>query len=584
MAPVSMSEAETRLFNQVCEALQVSSDDQKGILRSLTRDELNDEWTSLISLMEANGPLSMLSEDELKYLSALHSAQNSRQTQTQNTFSQSSPAASQRTVDHGLVNTATHDIFQYNNALEKLLSKYRDYVRRSIANLQQPSATKNEPSTIEQKIAALSRRKEMLRAEIHGLNDKISNHTKQLDGVRTEPGLTDSNDYLKQVSETLPSYDHILSRLNVLSGELDHGTFEDDTIIQTARRHASQIVLSLATKCRASLDTIFVEASSNTSKRRPHISDPSRAVGEERDAVYAEIQSLWDEMVPLAHMVVEKEFLKPIMNKIEACSERQSGRDATVFLYTSSMLRFMNERLLLLADRLAMLACHHQILFKTLAQVNSKAEPAQIPSLGTTNSSLTQTNESNKPTGHRLLEVIQRQMELYGSIPMDTDKQPQTTQKLTAQMQAHKLDRYVISRQRKGDDLARNVHQSFERTAKSELTDAELGVHLLLDSIMADSDVNCQISGHIYEDQQVEDSVATMRSQAEEIQTIFRSLREDSGGAPVVASDFVTYAYNKAAKQRGQKGDEGPRPEGQEECGKFTALVNKWGDSSSLTN
>ena len=97
-------------------------------------------------------------------------------------------------------------------------------------------------------------------------------------------------------------------------------------------------MLSLATKCRASLDTIFLEASSNTSKRRPHVSDPSRAVGEERDAVYAEIQSLWDEMVPLAHMVVEKEFLKPIMNKIEACSERQSGRDATVFLYVGSQL------------------------------------------------------------------------------------------------------------------------------------------------------------------------------------------------------------------------------------------------------
>lgn len=577
MAPLSMSKTEARLFDQVCETLQVSSEIQKNMLKSFIYDDLNSDWTDLVSLMEANGPLSMLSEEQLKY----HQTRTHKEVDS---LSQSFLIAGQETVDPGLVKAATHDIHQYNNALEKLLVKYRDYVRRSIANIQRYSSANTDASTVDQKIVALSRKKDMLRAEIHKLDNKIRDHTSQLDGVnRTEPSIIGTNDYLKQVSETLPSYDHILNKLNVLYGELGHDTFDDDTVIQTARRHASQIVLSLATKCRASLDTVFLEASTSN-KRKPYVSDSSRIVDDERGAVYAEIQSLWDEMVPLAHMVVEKEFLKPIINKIELFSERQGGRDATVFLYTSAMLRFMNERLLLLADRIGMLASHHQILFETLAQVNSIAEPTPISSLGDTGTPLIPPNGSNKPVGRTLLEIIRRQMELYGSVPIDVDKQPQTSRAPRAQMQAHNLDQYVISRQRKGDDLARNVHQSFERAAKSELTDAELGVHLLLDAITVDSDAGFQTNGQIYEDQQVEDSVATMRSQAEEIQTIFRKLREEPDGVPLSASDFVTYAYNKAAKQRAPKDNEGSRLNDQEECAKFVALVHKWGESSSFTS
>lgn len=94
-----------------------------------------------------------------------------------------------------------------------------------------------------------------------------------------------------------------------------------------------RIVLSLATKCRTSLDTVFLEASHTYRKHAQSTPNIDRAINDERAAVYAEIQSLWDEMVPLAHMVVEKEYLKPILNKSEMGSERQSARDATIATY-----------------------------------------------------------------------------------------------------------------------------------------------------------------------------------------------------------------------------------------------------------
>ncbi|OTA60705.1 hypothetical protein K449DRAFT_74781 [Hypoxylon sp. EC38] len=344
----SLSETEMRLLNQVCEAINATTEDQKDLFKSFICDELSSEWARLVTMMESSGPLNILSNDELKYLAKFHSTnRNQELSQTHegsSIFSQMLPTPSQRTIDDNTVKAAIHDIIQYNNILEKLLVKYRDYVRRSVATIQQSPETETRTSAVEQKISELSLRKKMLKNEICLLEDKVNRHRNQLEGVaqakpnenKARGSVYDKNPQiiaLEQVLEvTLPSYDYIFTKLNALHNELGHDAI-DDSVLNIARRHASQIVLSLATKCRASLDTVFLDASLAYSKRAPYASSNTRSTSEEREAVYAEIQSLWDEMVPLAHMVVEKEFLNPILKLIETYSEREGGRDAVVYVY-----------------------------------------------------------------------------------------------------------------------------------------------------------------------------------------------------------------------------------------------------------
>ncbi|KAI1384802.1 uncharacterized protein F4822DRAFT_433342 [Hypoxylon trugodes] len=585
--PRPLSEAETRFFNQVCEAIHATNEDQRTLLKSFIRDDIATEWTHLVELMGSNGSLIVLSEDELKYLNTSYSA--SRGHQRTESHDEASMLLSQKTTDPKLVKAATQDIIQYNDVLEKLVSKYKDYVHRSAVNAQPSAARNGEASVVEQKIAALSRRKEQLKAEIHILEDKIGNQNGQLG--RSQPSTTPGSNYddvksiaLKQVFETtFPSYDHILSRLDALQGELGQNV-NDDTTLQIARRHASQIILSMATKCRASLDMVFLEASSTYNKRTPNSSNHAQAINEERDAIYAEIQSLWDEMVPLAHMVVEKEFLKPVLKKVDTSFERQNVRDTIVFGYTSAMLRFMNERLRLLANRIEMLMYHHRSLLIAFTYVNSIKESKSTRGLGTINAHPPQSAENGRAKDRSLLDMIQRQMELYGSIPIDTGKQAKAGRTLTSHAQVSKFDRYVASRQRKGDDLARSVQKSFEVTAKAELTDAELGSQLLLDSVVADSAASAHLGGHVYEDQQVEDLVASMKSQAEEIQRISTELREGAS-APLSAPDFVAFAYSKAVKQPAYKdGEDNSRAEDPEQCPKLTAIASKWDDTAAFTN
>ncbi len=60
------SETEIRLFNQVCEAIRATGKDQRNVLKSFIREELSTEWARLVALMDSDGPLSILSEDEMK--------------------------------------------------------------------------------------------------------------------------------------------------------------------------------------------------------------------------------------------------------------------------------------------------------------------------------------------------------------------------------------------------------------------------------------------------------------------------------------------------------------------------------------
>ncbi len=72
----------------------------------------------------------------------------------------------QKATDNDLIKAAIHDLLQYNSVLEKLLMKYNDYVRRSIANMKRSSEPSDKTSMVGQKVAELSLRKAHLQKEV----------------------------------------------------------------------------------------------------------------------------------------------------------------------------------------------------------------------------------------------------------------------------------------------------------------------------------------------------------------------------------------------------------------------------------
>lgn len=80
------------------------------------------------------------------------------------------------------------------------------------------------------------------------------------------------------------------------------------------------------------LDTVYAEACSSGIDTMMDASDLEN-LEDERHAISQEINSLWDEVVPVAHMAVEKEFVKPLLMTTNIDSREKQLRNATISAY-----------------------------------------------------------------------------------------------------------------------------------------------------------------------------------------------------------------------------------------------------------
>lgn len=88
--------------------------------------------------------------------------------------------------------------------------------------------------------------------------------------------------------------------------------------------------------CRLSLDIVYQEAAKTWNDTAPGANPYPRAVEDEMMAIRDEIQSLWDEVVPVAHMAVEKQLIEPILKRITTAKKRRDTQNDVIGLYVCS--------------------------------------------------------------------------------------------------------------------------------------------------------------------------------------------------------------------------------------------------------
>ncbi|KAI1497731.1 hypothetical protein F5X99DRAFT_355715 [Biscogniauxia marginata] len=481
----------------------------------------------------------------------------------------------------------------YTHLVEEISGKFRQHISRCIMSLKELPTPLDDASSVREKIMALRLRKELLQDEVRILKDKASNHIRIERVIRTEasimehePGFYyDHYDFDKvhrlfKVNTT--SYDHVLSKLQALGGELNYDDSTRDAMLFNARRGASQVILNLAHNCHTQLNIVFQEAALTYAVNAPNIPEYGRVIHQERDAIASEIQSLWDEVVPVAHMAVERQYLKPILDSVNMANESREVRNATICAYASAVLRFMNERLTVLAERIQTLVYHHQALFNAFHYLEARArddDPKYCPRIQShTVKLVTPVGEHNA----NLVELVRHYMHVYGSIPVDVDYDPLESPIKTIS----KIDEYVQSRAEKGLEIAQDMHKFFETAVKAGLVDTELGGHIILDCVLADSATGFNDSG-VFADQQLEESVAATKEQIRLVRRIFHGLQLT--GAET-APDFVADAYKKTAECLAAKNGNGCFKPGFKStvtcpkcirCLHFENLLRRWGDHST---
>ncbi|KAI8625298.1 hypothetical protein F5Y19DRAFT_450945 [Xylariaceae sp. FL1651] len=355
---------------------------------------------------------------------------------------------------------------------------------------------------------------------------------------------------------------------------------QGEAVVDDARRLVSQLVYMITEHCKVQLSTVFhenLEALDNIKTHTPTTNTAkgshTQALDDERKSILREIDWLWEEVIPVAHMCVSAQFLHQVLKQVKNWQQQELYRNSVVTTYAAGVLRFLNERLEAVAERTQMLVYHHQTLRNSALYYQLMKRPAPVPTtLRHTMARNTKPFRSNATAVENLRYI----MELYGAIPMQVDNS-------RLKPGPSLLEEYVQKRAQKGDTFLQDLHKLFEAATKSGLTDTELGVEMLQESLFADSSASSKVLSGPFMDPQIEKPISMLRSQAKLVQEVFKELKLDG---PAAAPDFVAHAYRQTADRLAAKDGEDCWKSGQNtnpacltciRCLKFEAFLRKWG-------
>ncbi|KAI0118741.1 hypothetical protein GGR51DRAFT_497472 [Nemania sp. FL0031] len=468
----------------------------------------------------------------------------------------------------------------YNKLLEEKIAKFNTQSVRSLAAFKESSASDHDVTVLDEKIAELKRRKSLHKKQIATLKDSLDSYDKKryINGEYSETFwkevlfLNCFNTFLgrghESASGTVPpagfwdEYDHALQHIERWGSLIDAGSPESEATINEARQHVNQLVYLITHQCQVNLATIFHESLSDNTINL----DRQKPVHDEAADIIKEIDWLWEEVIPVAHMSVSAQFLRPVLSHFKTWDDSKNFREAIVTTYASGVLRFMNDRLSAVAERTQVLVYHHQALRNValVRQLNGTSEPVDtIP--GRTPHTLAQKTQLSRES-KAASESLRGFMQIYGAVPLHAnDSYPEPAPSL--------LDEYVQNRARKGDALLQDLHKHFEAATKSSLADKELGLEQLLDSLLADSAATPAQLGSVYKDTELEGSIAMLQDQANQIQEMFANLKADG---PEPAPDYVDYAYRQMVDRLPGKAGDGRLRGGENLNSKLEDFIRKW--------
>ncbi|KAI0429655.1 hypothetical protein F5Y09DRAFT_309700 [Xylaria sp. FL1042] len=502
-----------------------------------------------------------------------------------------SPSTRPNPVSDGgesLLQNALDALTRYNDLLEEKVSKFNIQSTRSLATVRESLDSDHDITPIIERAEEIRRRNEQLKLQIDSMRNSFDTHDENnslrleeyTSAFWSEALFLSSNEFFDSLpppsSAETPlwhEYDYILQHVQRWRSLVDfHSSHESEATISHARQLVNALVYTITRHCQVQLETVFFQNSSS----RVKTSDYEDAALVEAADIVKEIDWLWEEVIPVAHMSVSAQFLRPIVKLYKDWESSKQLRMAIVTTYASGVLRFMNDRLNAVAERTKILVYHYQALhnFASICQLKEATGSESI----VPNVMLQAAAHKSRlgPEQAMAAEQVRSYMQLYGVAPIHVDDpSPKPTPSV--------LDEYVQNRAHKGDTLLQDLHKLFEAAAKSDLTDRELGGELLLESLLADSATHPAKPGSVYMDTQLEGSIEVLQDQVNQIQGMFKDLKFEG---PAAAADYVAHAYRQIAGRPAAKVSEGGLKGGQNpkiECAdrirssKFEEFVRKWG-------
>ncbi|KAK2066711.1 hypothetical protein P8C59_000502 [Phyllachora maydis] len=344
---------------------------------------------------------------------------------------------------------------------------------------------------------------------------------------------------LHQTTESILQLDDkLLSSLQKLGCELDVEDAEEQQDLAKLRDVSARLIKYTVEAIRTKLDRVYMESLEASIRSGVVGSAPA----EELSALEEELESLYAEILPVAQMSAEQQFLEPALTAVDARDGSSMARSERALEYVRGCLDHLVDRMAQFSARASQFRAHQTAAsllagtarLELAAKVDGPSPLRRGKHAGTTVWTAAAASSSS-PVRRRAnsgarrpslrggdddddddspLDELLRSLGLILPQPADPDAPASSALKLQQDFLASTL----AHRRAKADDVARNVHESLEGAAMTQLADARRATQLLLDSVLAESpfaEVNLA-------DPEIEASITFLAQECEEVQTRLR--------------------------------------------------------------
>ncbi|KAK4187523.1 hypothetical protein QBC35DRAFT_384633 [Podospora australis] len=352
---------------------------------------------------------------------------------------------------------------------------------------------------------------------VEELSQSLNSHVLELEQQTSEAGPN-----IQQTVESLllPD-DRLLSSLQKLGWELETEDPEEQKDVVMLRETCARLIKFTVEGIRTKLDRIYLESleqqQSSSKTSGPRVS-PS-----EVSALQEEVESLYSEILPVAQMSVEQQFLEPALSKVDAKNGQALAKSKQAMEYIHDCFDYLLDHVQDLTARLEAFKAY-QVAADSILDV-AKAELATKVALATHRPRRTTASQRGmeSPVRPRPKQRSRRSSvgateeqpleEILRTLAISLPEAEDDTKPVSVQVQARELAKTLTDRRVKADDVARNVQESFEHIATKQIADGKLAMQLVRDSVLAESPFG---EVHLV-DPEIEGSIAFLRQEMERI-------------------------------------------------------------------
>ncbi|TQV92449.1 hypothetical protein V2A60_007140 [Cordyceps javanica] len=292
----------------------------------------------------------------------------------------------------------------------------------------------------------------------------------------------------------LRSDDALLTSLQKLGWELSEPDPEEAKSTDKLRETCLRLIKITVETIRTRLDTTYLSALATAQPSRDGGADP-----DEMEALQAELESLYSEVLPVAQMSVEQQHLEPALRSIASRSGQSLRKTASSLTYMDQCLDYLLSRVNALHSHTELYNAHRAAVNRVVATARAEmaAEvpgPDPGPSASAEAPSPVKTparskRQSRDMTAHRRrlssgVQEVPALDTLMQSLALPVDAAYGDG---SAPSQIAALSKLLRERREKEASVARSAQDEFEAATGERLEDARRAVQILRDSVLAET-------------------------------------------------------------------------------------------------